>query len=245
MILTTGDLPSSGNFGSAPPVAFRPFTFLEVIDYSNSVAGNPLKQYVKDINYLIKMDDGILKHSLYDLDYLIFMMKVHTISDNIEFTSSCKCRHCQKDSVLKFSLKDFKFRDIPKNEKPVQSVLLNGYKYRVKVPTIGAFLDVLDKYNLYQKVDQADVVKLISLFPEFQTMPNDIEDAVFDANREDISILYFLETKYLNAVEVVFKTCEFCNDSRGMAVRIDSLIANMFREILLNNPSLESKILFE
>jgi hypothetical protein len=76
-------------------------------------------------------------------------------------------------------------------------------------------------------------------------MPNDIEDAVFEANREDISVLYYLETMFLTSVEPVFKECTKCKNERGMAIRIESLIANMFRDILLNNASLESKILFE
>jgi hypothetical protein len=245
MVLTVNDLPSGGYFGSAPPIAMTPFTFLEVLEYNNYVADDALKKYTRDLKYLVKMDPGVLKHSLYDLDYLIFMMKVHTIADNVEFTSSCTCRHCGHDNVIHFDLGNFKFKDISKDDKKVQSVLMNGVKYKVKVPTIEHFLSVLEKYNLYQKVSSSDVVKLISLFPEFQTMPNDIEDAVFDANRDDISVLYYLETLFLTSVEPVFKECTKCKNERGMAIRIESLIANMFRDILLNNASLESKILFE
>lgn len=245
MVLTVNDLPSGGTFGSAPPIALTPFTFLEVLEYNNYVADTSLKKYTRDLKYLMKMDPGIAKHSLYDLDYIIFMMKIHTISDNVEFTSSCTCRHCGNDNIIHFDLANFKFRDLDPKEKLVQSVLMKGVKYKVKVPSIGQFMDVLDKYNLYQKVSEADVVKLISLFPEFQTMPNDIEDAVFDADRDDISVLYYLETKLLTSVEPVFKECTKCKNERGMAIRIESLIANMFRDILLNNASLESKILFE
>jgi hypothetical protein len=238
-------MPSAGRFGSAPAVALKPFTFLEVIEYNSFVADTTLKKYNRDLSYLIKMDPNVMKHSLYDLDYLIFMMKVHTIADNLEFTSSCNCSKCNQENIVRFDLGDFNFVPYKADEKLVQSVLLNGVKYKIQVPTIGQFMDVLDKYNLYQKVTNSDVIKLISLFPEFHTMPNAIEDAVFDANRDDISVLYYLESKLLTSVQPVYRDCIKCKEEGGMAIRIDTLIANMFRDILLNNASLESKILFE
>ena len=245
MLLTIGDLPSGGRYGIANPVTLRPLNFMQVLDYNNIVAGNPLKQYLKDLNILLKMDPSVINHSLYDLDYLIFMMKVHTISDNVDFSTSIQCKHCQSDFHTKFTLGDFKFKDQDPEEKLIQAVVLGGYKYKVKIPTVGEFLYVMDKYNLYNKVGEADVVKLISLFPEFQSMPNDVENAVLNAELEDISVLYFLEQKFLTSVEPVTKYCNKCNDKRGTAVRIDSLIANMFRDVLLNNQALELKILFE
>lgn len=245
MILTIGDLPSGGRFGISNPVTLRPLTFMQVLDYSNMMAGNPLKQYIKDVNVLLKMDPSVGNHSLYDLDYLIFMMKVHTISDNMDFNTSITCKHCSSEISTKFTLGDFKFVEPAPDEKLIQAVILGGYKYRIKVPTINEFMKVMDKYNLYQKVGEADVVKLIALFPEFQTMPNDIENAVLNAELEDISVLYFLEQKFLTSVEPITRVCGKCNDKRGTAVRIESLIANMFRDVLLNNQALESKILFE
>lgn len=245
MILTLEDLPSKGKFGHAPAISLRPLTFREMIDYSNEVTGNPLKSYLRDIKWLRFLDSNILQHSLYDLDYLVFMMKVHTISDNKEFQSEIKCRQCGHEERIDFDLGDFKFKDIEEEGKQVKRVVLNGFKYVIKVPTIGDFLEVLNKYVLYNKVSQADVVKLISLFSEFPTIPNDVERDVLNATRDEIAVLYLLEDKYLTSVKPIIKKCNKCENERGMAVGVTSLIADMFRDVLFNNTAIESKIQFE
>jgi hypothetical protein len=244
MILLTKDLPSKGIYSKSPPISFTPFTFVEILEYSNEVTGSAVKDYLRDIKWLQKMDPNILEHSLYDLDYLIFIMKVHTISDTKEFQTEISCPSCKSRNRVDFDLGDFKFIDLEEGEDRVNRVLLNGYKYHIKVPTIGTFLDVLHKYALYQKTDDISVVKLISLFPEFQTIPNDIENAIFNADRKDISILYMLEVKYLSSTSPIKRTCSECKNEGGMVIGIGSLITDMFRDVLLNNPVTDSQVQF-
>jgi len=71
-------------------------------------------------------------------------------------------------------------------------------------------------------------------------MPNDVERDVFGAKRDEVTILYLLETKYLRSVEPLKVECD-CKKG-GTTVRIESLIVDMFRNVLLNNPATESKI---
>ena len=84
MLLLPNDLPSKGEYSFSPPINLRPLSFIEILEYTNQTTGSEVKDYLRDISWLQKMDPGILEHSLYDLDYIIFMMKVHTISDNKE-----------------------------------------------------------------------------------------------------------------------------------------------------------------
>lgn len=235
MILTISDLPSNGKFGTAPPLRLRPLTFLEVIEYTSEVTGNTVKNYIRDIKWLRKLDENVVHHSLYDLQYLIFMMKVHTISDNRSFQSEVSCPNCGNRDAVSFDLGDFNFRDLSDKDKLPTKVELGGFKYDVKVPTISTFLEVLNKYALYKKSDNVDVVKLISLFPEFASSPNDIENAVLNATRKDISILYLLEVSYLNSMEPLKKICTKCKNEGGMMIGISSLIIDMFRDILFNS----------
>lgn len=245
MLLLSKDLPSKGEYSQSPPIKLRPFSFLEILEYTNEVTGSTVKDYLRDINWLARLDPGILQHSLYDLDYLIFMMKVHTISDTREFQTDVKCSTCNTPNRFHFGLEDFSFIDVEPKENLVSRVLLGGYKYKVKIPTIGEFLEVLRKYSLYQKTDKVEVVKIISLFPEFQTIPNDIENAVMNSTGRDIAILYMLETKYLSSTNSIKRTCGNCNKKGGMAIGVGSLIANMFLDVLLNNPIDESQVQFE
>lgn len=246
MLLTPNDLPSKGEYASAAaPLSFRPLTFLEILEYSNEVTGNSIKDYLRDIKWLMRLDPNVVNHSLYDLDYLIFMMKVHTISDNKEFQTDIECGVCKTQNRVDISLGDFEFIDVEPKSETVSRVLLDGYKYRISIPTIGTFLDILNTYNLYKKTDKAEVPKLVSMFPEFQTIPNDIEYAIFNANRADIAILYMLETKYLSSIKSIKRTCTSCQKKGGMAIGIGSLIANMFRDVLLNNPIDDTQVQFE
>jgi hypothetical protein len=244
MLLLSNDIPSKGEYSLSPPLTFRPFTFLEILEYSNEVTGSSIKDYLRDINWLIRLDPGVLNHSLYDLDYLIFIMKVHTISDDREFQSDIQC-DCGTMNRFRFNLADFSFDELDPKEELVSRVLIGGYKYKIRIPTIGQFLDILKTYSLYNKTDKVEIVKLISMFSEFDSMPNDVEMAILNSNRKDISILYMLETKYLSNVKSVNRTCTGCNKEGGMAVGIGSLIANMFRDVLLNNPIDESQVQFE
>lgn len=245
MLLLPNDLPSGGAYAISPPIKLKPLTFLEILEYSNEVSGSKVKDYLRDISWLRKMDPGILQHSLYDLDYIIFMMKVHTISDDKEFQTDVKCDSCNHRNRIHFTLGDFKFIEVESTKDLISRVLLGGYKYKVKIPTVEQFLNVLNKYSLYKKTDNVEVIKLISLFPEFETMPNDVENAVLNASRQDIGILYLLETKYLSSTESIKKVCSNCNNERGMAIGISSLIADMFRDVLFNNPIDESQVQLE
>jgi hypothetical protein len=245
MLLLPQDLPSKGEYSASPPLKYRPFTFLEILEYSNEVTGSAVKDYLRDIQWLQRLDPGILQHSLYDLDYLIFMMKVHTISDSKEFKTDVKCTTCNTLNRFTFDLGDFSFIDVEPRQETVANVLLGGYKYRIKIPTIETFLKVLKLYSLYNKTDKVEVVKLISMFPEFETIPNDIEQAVLNSDRKDISILYMLESKYLSSTNSMKRTCSTCQKEGGMAIGISSLIADMFRDVLLNNPIDESQVQFE
>ena len=248
MILTAGDLPSNGEYiaaAAAKPIHLRPLNFIEILEYSNEVTGNSIKNYLRDLRWLIKLDPNVLGHSLYDLDYLIFMMKVHTIADNKDFQTDIECGTCKTPNRLDLTMADFQFIDVEPRSEMVSNVLLGGYKFKISVPTIGTFLEVLNTYNMYQKTERAEIPKLISLFPEFKTIPNDIEYAVFNSSREDIAILYMLETKYLSSTKPVKRTCTSCNKEGGMAIGIGSLIASMFRDVLLNNPIDDTQVQFE
>ena len=245
MILTPEDLPSKGLYSQAGPVYFRPLTFLEILDYSNEVAGNSIKDCLKDMRWLMKLDPNIKNHSLYDLDYLIFMMKVHTISDNKTFISDIQCPKCSTRNRVEIELSDFKFIDAQPTDQLIRRVLLGGKKLQVELPTIGDFADILHTYSIYMKTDKVEIPKLVSLFPEFKTIPNVIENAVFQADREDISILYMLEMKYLSPTESIKRTCSTCNEKGGMAIGIGSLIPSMFRDLLLNNAVDESQVQYE
>jgi hypothetical protein len=245
MLLLSKDLPSKGEYSNSPPIKFRPFSFLEILEYTNEVTGSSVKDYLRDIYWLQSLDDGILQHSLYDLDYLIFMMKVHTIADTKEFQTDVKCKTCNTPNRFHFGLEDFSFIDVESKDNRVSRVLLGGYKYKITIPTIGDFLEVLKKYNLYQKTDKVEVIKIISLFPEFKTIPNDIEMAVMNSTGTDIAILYMLESKYLSSTESIKRTCTSCQKEGGMAIGINSLIANIFLDVLLNNPIDESQVQFE
>jgi hypothetical protein len=244
MILHSGDVPSKGRWSGKHTCALRPLTFMEIINYNSLTTGSKLKDLIRDIEVLEEMDESILKFSLYDLEYLIFMMKVITITDDIDFRTTKVCKHCGTESLIQFSLADFKFIDV-KKLKEIKAIRLRDGEFNIKMPTIGEFKFVLDKYKMYSELDSLDAIKIISLFKDFKEQSPEIEHAVLNATREDITALSLVEQTYLNNVEVLDRKCEHCDKTGGMVMRIDDSITSMFRGILQNNPPTEDQILFE
>lgn len=239
------DLPSKGYLvpgKSAPSFNIRPYTFLELVNYlERETNSNAVKSLIKDIDHLKLIDPNILKQSLFDLDWLIFHMKVYTISESLTIKSEITCPICSERNNLSIDINDFEFQVIDRQES-IRKVILGGKAFTIEVPTIETFYGILQKYSMYEKVMNVDIIKLISLIKDFDTIPNIVESAVLNSTREDIVKLHYLESNLLSSVKPKYikcsnKNCSNHKSERGMVVRIESLITNLFLSLILNNES--------
>lgn len=94
-------------------------------------------------------------------------------------------------------------------------------------------------------------MKTISLFKDFETKSQQIENDVLGATRGDITLLLALRDLYFDRVEPVKVFCPNCNkgksvsERRSMTVSVDSLIVDFFQSVCLNCGLDGSKILFK
>lgn len=252
MEILTSRLPSGGYGYDFPSVTINPMTFIQVCEYIENVPTDPLDKYLYDIQNLIKEDNRILNCYVMDLDFLIFYKKICTVSEDLNYEISIKCPICGRELHKKINVeKDIKFKKIDEKVMNGAVIELGGTNYETRVPTVKDFLEVFKKYLVYRKITDLRLIKTIALIKNFEYQGNQIEDSILDATHSDITLLMALRDLYYDQVEPIQIYCPDCNinlkpeERRGMAVSVDSLTVDFFRDFCINSPISRSKILFK
>lgn len=246
-------LPSGGYGYDFPDVQVSPMSFLKITEYlENLPEDDKLEKYLYEINDLLKEDKKILNCYLMDVDFLIFFKKLITISGDNTFTVDITCPHCGETIKKKISLDhDVHFRQIDKSVMEGAFIELNGHKYETIVPTVKEFFKVFEKYLKYRKIEDLEIIKTIALIKDFDIKGNQVEDDVLGAMHSDITLILALKELYNNRLEPVEVVCPKCGydeetgERRSIAVNVQSLAVDFFREIRINCPLDGSKILFK
>ena len=87
------------------------------------------------------------------------------------------------------------------------------------------------------------------MFSNFEIAANKIEAAVQNATHSDITLLKALQDLYFDRLEGIEIICPSCSKNEGerrsLTVSVSSLIVDFFRDIYINSPINESKIVFK
>ena len=238
MEILTSQLPSGGYGYSFPSVSVSPMTFMEICNYLENVPSDPLDKYLYDINVLCNEDRKIMDCYVMDVDFLIFYKKLCTISGDLTYNLSVTCPDCGKKIEKKISLD----KDI--------IIELGGEKFETYVPKVKDFLKVFEKYLTYRKVEDLGMIKTIALIKEFnENKANLVEQKVLGATHEDITLLLALRDLYYDRVENINIICPECSKKQErrklVAVSVDSLIVDFFRDLCNNSPIDATKVLFK
>ena len=252
MEILTSTLPSGGYGYSFPSVSIKPLTFREIVDYVGNAPSDPLEKYLFDIRLLTYEDERIMDCYLMDLDFLIFYKKLITVSGDMSYNISVKCPSCGRELKKRISIKDdIHFKQIDPKIMNGAFITLGTHKYETIVPTVRDFLRVFEKYLKYRKIEDLNLIKTISLIKEFDTKGNQIESDILGATHEDVTLLMALRELYFDRVEPVILHCPECEkdlkdeERRGMAVSVESLIVDFFRDLCENSPINGDKVLFK
>ena len=95
------------------------------------------------------------------------------------------------------------------------------------------------------------MIKTIALIKDFDILGNQIEKDVLEATHSDITLLLALRELYYDQLDPIYVQCPECNkglkkeERRSVAVSVDSLIVDFFRDLSINSPINGSKILFK
>lgn len=253
MIILTSQLPSGGQGYSFPSVSVSPMNFIQVCNYiENLPSKDPLERYLFDIKQLVDEDETILNCYVMDLDFLIFYKKLCTVSEDLTYNLTVKCPDCGKTIKKRISLnKDIKFKPVDPKIMSGAVINLNGHKYETRVPTVKDFLKVFERYLVYRKTEDLKMIKTISLINDVDFQGNQVEDDILGATHSDITLLLALRELYFDLVDPIQIYCPECNkgkskeERRSVAVSVDSLIVDFFRDICDNSPIDGTKILFK
>lgn len=253
MNILTSQLPSGGFGYNFPSVSVSPMNFLQVTTYlENCPSNDPLEKYLFDIKQLLEEDERIIDCYLMDVDFLIFYKKLCTVSGDLKYDISLKCPECGKSITRTVSLeKDIHFKQIDQKIMNGAYIELGGNKYETRVPTVREFFKVFEVYLKFRRIEDLKLIKTISLIKDFDIRGNQIQEDVLGATHSDITLLLALQDLYFDQTEPIQVYCPECNkgkrkeERRSVAVSVDSLIVDFFREIAIHNPIDGSKILFK
>lgn len=251
MNILVSQLPSGGYGYNFPSIQISPMTFIQIAEYVENIPSDPLEKYLFEIRNLIKEDKSIMDCYIMDVDFLIFFKKLITVSENLSFNVSVSCPYCGNKINTTISMEnDIHFKRIERSVMEGSFIELGGHKYETIVPTVRDFLKVFEKYLRYRKIEDLNMIKTIALIKEFDLQGNQVEDDVINAKHGDITLLLALRDLYYDRLEKITVFCDKCENEnpeerRSIAVSVEPLIVDFFREICINNPIDGSKILFK
>jgi hypothetical protein len=112
-------------------------------------------------------------------------------------------------------------------------------------------MKVFNIYLRYRKIEDLKMIKTIALIKDFDSRSNQVEQDVLGATYSDVTLLMALRDLYYDRLEPIELYCPECNkglkpeERRSVAVSVDSLIVDFFRDLYINSPIDGSKILFK
>lgn len=246
-------LPSGGYGYDFPSINVSPMTFQEITKYLENVPkDDPLGKYLFDIETLVDSDPTIKNCYIMDIDFLIFYKKLVTVSTDLTFKVSTVCPDCggKISKTINFET-DIQFEQADSKLMEGAKIELGGNLYDTIVPRYTEFMQVFKKFLVYRKITDLNLIKVISLIKDFDTKGNQIEKDILNATHEDITLILMLQEVYFNHLKPLEVFCPTCcagkapEERRSIAMSVDSLIADFFREICINCPVNGTKILFK
>lgn len=223
----------------------------QILEYLDNIPNDPIEKYYFDY-CLCKQDDPNIENLLVpDFEFVRFYKKAITINKKIDYTTVLTCPECGTKFYQKIHLTDIKFSPLDKEIVEGCSIKLGDREYEIKLPTMAEFMQVFANYRRYKKTSDMKLIKLIAMFRDAVRFPNQFEHLVIDAQYDDVVALTMLYDLYYNLLEPIVVYCPKCNEGitdpnkmRGMAVEIESLTADFFRDVINNNRIDRSKVLF-
>lgn len=252
MEILTSQLPSGGFGYKFSTITVKPMTFIEICGYFENVPKDPLEKYLFDIKTLVKDDENIRDCYVMDLDFLIFYKKLITVSSDLSYQVKVPCHHCGSEITKTITFdKDIHFKQVDSKIMNGARIDLGGHRYDTIVPTTTDFLKVFNNYLRYKTVKDLKMIKTIALIKDFDILGNQVESDILNATHSDITLLLALRELYYDQVEPIDIYCPKCNkgikkdERRGMAISIESLIVDFFRDLAINSPINGAKIVFK
>lgn len=232
--------PSKG-VNSIDKVDIKPMTFSELIDYDNENCNSYMEKLNRDIKFLQKDISNFDELSFYDFEFINFVKKAFTISPSPKINLEYVCSHCKSKSNIQVTTTDIIFPEINKEFSKIRSVKLNGIEYKIKIPRMGDVKKCLTKILKFKENYTEKLFFLYLLFEDFYVKPNNTINAINNATNDEVTILNTLYEQLSGTSKEIRVNCSTCGE-RGEVIRVNSLMTDMFRLVIINNKFNEDKI---
>jgi transcription elongation factor Elf1 len=272
MQLLTEKLPSGYKYNFIS-LNIKPMNFAQILEYMENVPSDEVEKLYFDYKTVLQDDSNVDNLLLCDLDYVIFLKKCLTISKDEEFDTSVKCPVCGSELKTRISLKKIEFNKLDSGLMDGMTIGIGGNYHDIMMPTVSEFMKIFANYRKYKKITDLKIIKLVALFTEVSVYQQKIENIVINSTYEDISMLTMLSKLYYDVVKPYRVDCMTCKGEfekkknkliseldpekdkdkinsiyetnyGGIAVGIESLIVNFFRDVIDNNKLADNKVLF-
>lgn len=240
MIVYSRDLPTRGYLSKIDQFKLNPMNFGEILKYLGDMELTKLRDYIKDLQYLIERDPKIADVNLLDAEYILFLFKLITINKELKFKINVPCKECDKEyHSISVSSADLSFKDIPNEYMSIQTVELGGETILFKYPTIAEFIEFVAELPRYIEDIRIDVIKLASML---DIHPQIALKKIMEAEGEDITMINVLDNMLFDSVQPIQTICPVTK--RGITAPVPLSAVDIFRSILESNPIATTKIQF-
>lgn len=239
--VSTKDLPSGGYHLKEQRVYdLHPATFRQMMKYDEYPSNTYIQRVRRDL--LLLKDDipDLSVISLFDLDGLIFLKKLISISKTPEVTVTTQCQHCGSINTISLSLDDMTYKNISKDALDIDFVEINGTKYPVRIPGADYVLKAAELFHQHKEIVSPKIFLLCCIlgFNENYKIKQVLESSTLD----DILLIDKLYTLLSGASKLAEFTCKSCNE-KG-TVEVNEVSTDMFRDLRINCELPKEKIIY-
>lgn len=214
MIVYSRDLPTKGLVARAKVCELTPMNFGELLKFLGDEQLTSLREYVRNLECMIKHDPRVGDFSLLDADNLLFMFQVVTINKSLSIPITIRCPHCGKFHTKSINSNEIEFTDLSEDALEIFKVKLDGKYHSIKYVTISEFIEKVSKLPRYIESEKLNLVKLITMLDVPVSMAANL---VLNAVQEDISTLNYLDNLWFDLISPIEIKCEIIQ--RGVLLR--------------------------
>lgn len=242
MIVYTSDMPTQGKLNEkVTEINVMPLTFGELLGYLGDEQLTPAREYIRALNYMVKVDQRVADISLLDVDYIMYLFKSLSASKDASLEFKVRCDHCGKVHNLKLHLNEISFKDIDDTLANIQSINIGGKTISLHYTTIGEFIKFISTVGRYNENIDIDVLKLASMLV---CTPSESLNILLNAVQDDIALINYLQVSLLKLAEPVEVKCPKNTELRGTTATFSMSAVDIFHDILQSNQVINDKILF-
>lgn len=212
MELLTQNLPSGAHYPFTS-IKITPLKFAQILEYLENVPDakkNPIEHYYFQYCLVKDEDPNVNELYLIDMEYVIYMKKALTISENLQYRSECNCPRCGNTLRYNISLAGVEWNHMDEEALQGFQVEFGGTMQPVRMPKVSEFFEIFKKYRMYKKLSDMRIIKLIALFEQSMMYLQRVENQVINATYKDISVLFMLDSIFYNFVKPKTLHCDEC-----------------------------------